>query len=198
MDSNNTNNGSQTIPTTSTATLAGQIARGIHTGITSLLLLSSLYSVYQPLSEGTDCAVRPIFEADDGNATISDQHEYAGEFIKGLIQLVNWWGVGFFLYCFLGDSVIQSAGLLVIFLSGACYINHHFITVMLQKSHDPYQVPQECFDGLVSFVVVVCSIEAVVLLLLLYDARQRQKMQQAMLQNESSTTATEATGLVVY
>jgi len=138
------------------STVAGKVAWTVHTAVAALLLISSLWSVLQPVSEGTGCAVQPFLGTDP----------YVGEYLEGLIRLVNWWGIGFFFFCCLQCSLLTSS-LLVVFLAGAAAINHTFISKL--QGIDPTRIPQECFDGLLAFVVVVCVVEGGVLLLILYE-----------------------------
>ena len=46
------------------ASVPGCAARILHTLVVSVLLLSSLYSVIQPASEGTECALEPFQQSD--------------------------------------------------------------------------------------------------------------------------------------
>ena len=57
--------------------------------------------------------------------------------------------------------------MVVIFLSAACFVNTQFTSDLIAL--DPYRIPSECFSGLVSFVIVVCLAEGIVLILLGYD-----------------------------
>ena len=105
-------------------------------------------------SEDTNCALE-TFQDDP----------YITRYLQGLIQLLNWWGVGFFLYSF--PCCAKNVVLLMIMLVGASYINAHFTHVLVKM--DPNRIFKSCFEGLVLFVVVVCAAEGVVLLLLGYE-----------------------------
>jgi len=137
--------------TVSTTTLYGKLARILHTLVVSLLLGSSLWSVIFPFSEGTNCALEPFQE-----------DPYITRFLQGLIQLVNWWGVGFFVQSF--GCTVKNAVMLVGVLAGASCINSHMTTSLLEL--DPNRISEGCFSGLVLFVVIVCAIEGLVLVLM--------------------------------
>ena len=130
------------------ATIYGKVARVLHTLVVLLLLLSSAWSVVSPRDEGTACAL----EAFD---------PYVVRYLQGLIQLLNWWGVGFFIQSLVCS--IKNVVLLMLLLVGACYINHSFTKTLIDM--DPERVTEECFGGLVLFVVVVCVVELAVLVL---------------------------------
>lgn len=137
-----------------TSTVYGKVARLLHTAVVSVLLLSSLYSVFVPSSEGVACSLEPF--ADDPVVV---------RYLQGLISLLNWWGVGFFAQCTacnMGNMLWVTA-----MLVGACIINIRMRNAL--TTLDSGRIPAVCWDGLVQFVIVVCLAEGIVLLLMVYD-----------------------------
>lgn len=74
---------------------------------------------------------------------------------------MNFWGAGFFILAF--SCSIKNVVLLALVLVGAWFINARFTSALIEM--DPKRIPEECFSGLVLFVVVLCSVEGVVLVL---------------------------------
>lgn len=138
----------------STRTIYGKVACASHPTVVLVLLCSSLWSVVVPSSEGTNCALEPFQE-----------DPYVARYLSSLIQLLNWWGVGFFVHSF--SCCIKNVVLLLAMLLGAYAINARFTRALLKQ--DPGRIPKECFDGLVLFVIAVCVVEGVVLLLVSYE-----------------------------
>ena len=152
----------------STTTITGKIAFLLHATVVLTLLLSSLWSVVDPSSEGTSCALEPF-----------KQEPYVARYLYGMIQLLNWWGVGFFLQSF--SCCVKNIVLIVFMLFGASIINTRFTTNLLKI--DAEIIPRECFGGLVLFGLVVCATEGLVLLLISssatsFTARQVEQRQQ--------------------
>jgi hypothetical protein len=164
----------------STTTVVGKVAFLLHSTVVLILLLSSLWSVADPSSEGTNCALEPF-----------EQEPYTATYLSGLIQLLNWWGIGFFLQSF--SCCVKNVVLLVFMLVGASIINTRLTATLVEL--DPELIPKECFGGLVLFVLVVCAIEGLVLLLILCDVSCATGQVEQRKQNNESIIVSEKTPL---
>eukprot|EP00931_Biecheleriopsis_adriatica_P019056 TRINITY_DN13107_c1_g3_i1.p1 TRINITY_DN13107_c1_g3~~TRINITY_DN13107_c1_g3_i1.p1 ORF type:complete len:177 (-),score=17.98 TRINITY_DN13107_c1_g3_i1:163-693(-) len=123
--------------------LLGKVAVVLFHFLVWFMIMTSLYGVLSPASEGTNCILDEL--RDD---------EYTLLILNGLIRVLNWFGVGFFVALLFLPSVEVAALWMTVVMCGAWVNNKFFMGQPAMLMDSKTRISQECWESVLSFNAV--------------------------------------------
>lgn len=145
-------------------TFTGKVAVVLFNALTWTMILTSLYSVVDPSSEGTNCVTDQLFPKNDVN---KDSDDYAILVVNSLIRVLNWFGVGFFLVVEWNQIHVINVALLAVIMCGAWISNSSLGRVALAM--DPNRINEECWNSVLAYNAAFAAVAVLVLCLVLAE-----------------------------
>ena len=156
------------------------------------MIVTSLYSVIVPSSEGTNCVLDGLVGSEQEQGNGDDQNEYLLVIMNGLIRVLNWFGVGFFVGLLQNQIYWMNVTFMTIIMLGA-WLNNY---IMSQSAMSiDFRITQECWDSVLSFnaIFAVASFGVVALVVIenctIANNKQRRSREEGV-----ATTATTGEG----